>query len=104
GASAKRQRTHIEQSIVFTNDFSLLKKLSAIYNDELSSSAIAVLEDTILHNTEIIFDADYISYQRIFTFMQQMSNKGNRFKIKPPGCNFLLGSDQSDSKGSVVKF
>jgi len=104
GASTKRQRAYIEQSIVFTNDFSLLKKLSAIYNDELSSSAIAVLEDTILHNTEIIFDADYISYQRIFTFMQQMSNKGNRFKIKPPGCNFLLGSDQSDSKGSVVKF
>jgi hypothetical protein len=89
---------------VFTNDFTLLKQLSSVYDDGLSSSAIAVLEDTIIHNTEIIFDADYISYGRIFMFMQQMSNKGNRFKIKPPGCNFLLGSDQSDDKGSVVKF
>ncbi len=95
---------NIEKAIVFTNDFALLKQLSSVYGDGLSSSAIAVLEDTIVHNTEIIFDADYISYGRIFMFMQQMSNKGNRFKIKPPGCNFLLGSDQSDDKGSVVKF
>ncbi len=95
---------NIKKSIVFTDDFSLLKKLSKIYEDDLSSSAIGLLEDSILHDTEIIFDADYISYQRIFFFMQQMNGKGNRFKIKPPGCNFLLNSDQSDSKGSVVKF
>ena len=100
----KLGRVNVKKSLVFTDDFSLLKKLSVIYDDSLSSAAITVLEDGILHNTEIIFDADYISYKRIFIFMQQMSNKGNIFKIKPPGCNFLLGSDQSDSKGSVVKF
>ncbi len=99
-----KNNSNVEKSIVFTDDFTLLKKLSNLYDASLSASAIAVLEDGILHNTELIFDADYISYQRIFVFMQQMSNKGNRFKIKPPGCNFLLGSDQSDSKGSVVKF
>ena len=104
GPKGDKHKLIIKESIVFTNDFTLLKKLSEIYDNKLSSSAVAVLEDTILHNTEIIFDADYISYQRIFTFMQQMSNKGNRFKIKPPGCNFLLGSDQSDSKGSVINF
>lgn len=104
GNKTKNRKVTIKKSIVFTNDFTLLKKLSGLYNDSLSSAAITVLEDSILHHTEIIFDADYISYKRIFIFMQQMSNKSNIFKIKPPGCDFLLGSDQSDSKGSVVKF
>lgn len=103
-AGSSGKKTKINKSIIFTDDFKLLKQLSEIYDNDISSAPITVLEDTILHDTEIIFDADYISYKRIFVFMEQMSNKGNIFKIKPPGCKFLLGSDQSDSKGSVVKF
>lgn len=101
--NAKKKKLTVDKTIVFTRDFNLLKQLSNLYQD-ISSAPVSVLEDTILHSTEIIFDADYISYKRIFIFMEQMSNKGNIYKIRPPGCNFLLGSDQSDSKGSVVKF
>jgi hypothetical protein len=46
---------------------------------------------------------DYVSYQQIFSLMQQRKNKQNSFRIKPPGCNFVIGSDQSDQKGNVKK-
>ncbi|EDM43943.1 b-glycosyltransferase, glycosyltransferase family 2 protein [unidentified eubacterium SCB49] len=103
-AVSKREVQLINNTLVFTDDISLLSLLSEIYEKSLPSSLFSDQINTSLTNTEIIFDADYMSYEAIFKTMQQMSNKGNCFKIKPPGCNFLLGSNQSDCKGSVVKF
>jgi hypothetical protein len=36
--------------------------------------------------------------------MKQLQGLGNHFRIRPPNCGFILGSDQSDQKGSVLVF
>jgi hypothetical protein len=52
----------------------------------------------------LVFDAQYIPYAEIFKIMTELKGKGNFFRIRPPGCSFILGSDQSDEKGDVVVF
>ncbi|WP_432410241.1 glycosyltransferase family 2 protein [Rasiella sp. SM2506] len=92
------------QAIVVTDNFSLLKELSAVIEKPLKSVSKSVFQDGSVYNTLVIFDASYIPYTQIFQVMRQYKNMGNQFRIRPPGCNFLVGSDQSDNKGGVVLF
>ncbi|MBL4663523.1 MAG: glycosyltransferase family 2 protein [Flavobacteriaceae bacterium] len=94
---------YTEKVLVFTESIALLKKLSEIYDIPVRSGSKTAMGNALFTNTLCIFDVDYVSYQQIFSVMQQRKNKQNSFRIKPPGCNFVIGSDQSDQKGSVRK-
>lgn len=90
------------EALVITDNFSILKELSAVIEQPLKSVSKSIFQDGNVHNTLVIFDAAYIPYNQIFHVMRQCKNLGNQFRIRPPGCNFLVGSDQSDDKGGVV--
>lgn len=103
--SKGRKRNSIpSEAIVLTDNFSLLKDLSAVIEKPLKSVSKSIFQDGSVHNTLVIFDAAYIPYTQIFQVMRQYKNMGNQFRIRPPGCNFLVGSDQSDDKGGVLIF
>ena len=92
------------EAIVVTDSFSMLKELSDVIEQPLKSVSKSVFQDGSVWNTLVIFDAAYIPYTQIFQVMQRYKNKGNQFRIRPPGCNFIVGSDESDDKGGVVLF
>ncbi|MEM7087412.1 MAG: glycosyltransferase family 2 protein [Bacteroidota bacterium] len=94
---------YTEEVLVFTESIALLKKLSEVYDIPVRSASKTAMGNALFTNTLCIFDVDYVSYQQIFSVMQQRKNKQNSFRIKPPGCNFVIGSDQSDQKGNVKK-
>ena len=83
-------------------------KLSEILSEKLKTEIQTVSEDIFLDeelsNCCFIFDVDYMSYSQILTVMKNLSGFDNKFRIRPPGCNFILGSDQSDENGSVLVF
>jgi len=55
--------------------------------------------------TEIIFDANYLSYKDIINQMASIGkNKLVTFKILPKNSNFILGSNSNKSRGEVVIF
>ncbi|WP_055435489.1 glycosyltransferase family 2 protein [Lacinutrix algicola] len=59
----------------------------------------------VKNNTQIIFDANYISFQEIIHQMETSEkNKNLSFKILPKSTNFILGSNSSKSRGEVVHF
>lgn len=62
------------------------------------------LQQSPIENSLLIFDAEYISYKEIFNLMKHLKGKGNLFRIRPPHCDFIIGSDQSDEKGGVIIF
>lgn len=101
----KRKSTapYTEVVLVFTESIALLKKLSEVYDIPVRSGSKTAMDNALFNNTLCVFDVDYVSYQQIFSVMQQRKNKQNSFRIKPPGCNFVIGSDQSDEKGNVKK-
>ncbi|WP_298533153.1 glycosyltransferase family 2 protein [uncultured Algibacter sp.] len=64
---------------------------------------IGNLED----ETELVFDANVIKYKEIIEFMDtNYANMGKlvTYKIQPKASNFILGSDNSVSRGEVVVF
>ena len=89
---------------VLTENLTLLKKLSEKISTEIKTTSKTIFSDEVLTNTNFIFDVDYMPYSQIFMVMKKLSGKGNTFRIRPSGCNFMLGSDQSDQKGSVIVF
>lgn len=93
-----------ETAYVFTENLQLLKGLSEAMEIPLKSASKAILQDSLFNDTLFIFDAEYISYQQIFSVMKQLKNRGNQFRIRPPRASFIIGSDKSDEKGEVIVF
>lgn len=92
-----------KEVLVFTESIPLLKQLSERFDIPVKSASKTVLDNALFTNSLCVFDVDYVSYQQIFSVMRQRKNKQNSFRIKPPGCNFVIGSDQSDQKGGVIE-
>jgi len=91
-------------TFVLTENLILLKNLSKNINSELKTVSKTIFADEVLTDSNFIFDVDYMPYSQIFAVMEKLSGNGNTFRICPPGCDFILGSDQSDQKGSVLVF
>lgn len=96
--------TKPERSYFFTENTELLEKLSEATSAVFQMSSKNVHSQIVLNNSLFVFDAEYVSYKEIFQLMQQLKDKDNVFRIRPNGCNFIIGSDQSDEKGGVVVF
>ena len=58
----------------------------------------------ISNASEVIFDANYVSYKDIIEIMSNSEfNSKATFKIRPKNANFMLGSNDSKTKGVVIK-
>lgn len=100
----KKNATPIEQAILLTENLALLKQLAPKLDIPLKAGSKAMFQDQRYYNCMFIFDVEYMPYHQIFTVMKLNSNKNNIFRIRPPHTNFILGSDKSDEKGSVLIF
>jgi GT2 family glycosyltransferase len=94
----------LERNYFFTENIELLEKLSASTATVFQMVSKNMHEQIILTNSLFVFDVEYISYKEIFKLMKQLKGNNNIFRIRPAGCNFIIGSDQSDEKGGVVVF
>lgn len=94
----------VDRAYVFTENLNLLRGLSENLSMPLKSASKAVFQDDNFSHAMLIFDAEYMQYSQIFSIMKRFRNNGNQFRIHPPRCNFIIGSDQSDEKGSVLVF
>lgn len=105
-SSGKNVKKHInyKHHYFLTEDAILIKNLSQVMKVDFENISKDNMKDRILENSLIVMDADYISYEEIFEFMTNFKNKGNSFRIRPKESNFILGSDQSDEKGSAIIF
>jgi GT2 family glycosyltransferase len=98
------------QYVLYSNNPVLKSKLETKLktNIEFKNSILNhKLDSQIASNgeiTEIILDADFISYKDCIAFLEQNKNPNIRFKIKPPNCDFLIGSNSSNNRGEVVLF
>jgi GT2 family glycosyltransferase len=103
GASQSESK-QFKNAYVLTENLTLLKKLSMTLKTDVSSASKLIFSDENITDCLFIFDVDYMSYTQIFSVMKKFRNKGNIFRIRPSGCDFILGSDQSHQKGVVEVF
>lgn len=94
----------IENHFLLSDNISFLRKMSDATGVEFKSLSKSAATDTKIFNSYLIFDANYISYEKIFEIMEFHKNRGNVFRIKPINTEYLIGSDSSNSKGDVFDF
>ncbi len=51
---------------------------------------------------QIVFDGNSFSNKEIISMLNQLRNDNFTFRILPKDCNFILGSDHSDSRGEAI--
>ena len=59
--------------------------------------------ESVLKNTEIIFDANVLSYKKIIDLIENINqDKSITFKILPKNSNFIIGSDNAIARGEIM--
>lgn len=104
GGTKRNPSAKPTKALILTENLTLLQRLSSKLEIPLTTISKAKLSEGMMKDTLFIFDVDYMPYAHIFKVMSDFRNHNNAFRIRPPGCSFILGSDHSDEKGSVVVF
>ncbi len=53
---------------------------------------------------EVIFDNELLTFGDIIAIMCRHAGQCYTFKIRPAGCNFIIGSNSSNDRGEVITF
>jgi hypothetical protein len=53
--------------------------------------------------TEVILDNEFISFKECIAILESSTNKRFTFKIIPKSANFLIGSNNSNGRGEIIK-
>ena len=62
-------------------------------------------DETILKNTEVILDANWLSHKQIIDIIGKRDlDKSITFKILPKNSNFIIGSDNAIARGKILNF
>jgi hypothetical protein len=80
----------------------LLQKKVTLHNLKTEKGLISSLS-TNNQSSEIILDNEFISFKECILFLEFAKNSGFTFKIKPKNANFLIGSNNSNDRGEVIK-
>ncbi|MEX2350522.1 MAG: glycosyltransferase family 2 protein [Flavobacteriaceae bacterium] len=103
--SKENHNSHAPENYYLLSDnIGFMKKLSDASGVDLKSISKSAITDESIADSQFIFDANYIAYEKIFEAMEYLKNKENTFRIRPINCDFVLGSDSSNEKGEVFDF
>ena len=102
-------KTKPKSFVFYSSNTELATKLALIFQKKVSFHDLKtekmVISSWNLGNTgtEILLDNHFVSFKESICFMESLKNEGLTFKILPKGANFLIGSDNSQKRGVVVK-
>jgi len=100
-------RKHPKSIKMFPKSYLIISDKDEEIFDSVFNGKIKVQSELkdVQENSEVIFDADFITYKDIVNHMSQSEiNTKVTFKIHPKNANFMLGSNDSINRGEVIKF
>ena len=80
----------------------VLQKKVSIHDLKTEKEVISCLNNSVV-GTELILDNEFISFKECIEVLESSRNKGFTFKIIPKNANFLIGSNNSNERGEVIK-
>jgi len=98
------EKREIKQYRLASDDEELKNTVSSVTGKPVDFQAETAFEETVIKpNTEMIFDASYLTFKEIISRMEFRANSGMTFKIAHKNEGFLIGSNSSNDRGEVVK-
>lgn len=99
----KKTEAISKRSEVFalSNDLHFIQKLEDFYAVPVQPIGLKDLPDKKLVNAMVVWDANEYDYRVILENMRFYVPKKVRYRIRPKGTEYIVGSDRSDDKGVV---
>ncbi|PZD77276.1 glycosyltransferase family 2 protein [Mesonia sp. K7] len=103
------KKKQVEVSEVYHNYFiasideSIQRKLEKKYNTNFETVATHNDGFPSTQNSLLVLDNETVSAQAIINFIEASQSTSLKYRIRPRGFDFIIGSDQSISRGEVVK-
>ncbi|TDE43859.1 glycosyltransferase family 2 protein [Flavobacterium rhamnosiphilum] len=95
--------------LLYSSNEKLAKKLALILQKKVSFHDLKTEKMVISSSlrsgtgTEIILDNEFISFKDCMSILESSRNRGFTFKIIPKNANFLIGSNNSNERGEIMK-
>jgi len=108
-SQSKLKSLPVEEYVLFSKDENLKNKLEMMLHKKihwLSKIEANTLFSHSISNkkqTEILLDNTTISFKEIISFLEANKNQGFTFKIIPKNTFFMIGSNNSNDKGTILK-
>lgn len=105
----KVNRIEVEVYLLVSEDENLKNKLEKqlnkklIWQTKLDSNTLFSHRNKSLKQIELLLDNVSFSFKEIISFLETHKNQGFTFKIIPKNALFIIGSNNSNDKGTVVK-
>ena len=99
----------VEDYILISEDENLSNKLEKqlnkklIWETKLDSNTLFSHRNKSKKQTEFLIDNNSFSFKSIISFLETHKNQGFTFKIVPKNALFMIGSNNSNDRGIVVK-
>lgn len=111
GSSADKwqQKQAPDGYILFSKNKMLANKLASIlqnnvvFHDITSEKMVISFTEKSKKRVEIILDSEHMTFKECISFLESARNKGFTFKILPKSANFLIGSNNSNSRGEIIE-
>lgn len=106
---SKLKEIQIEEYVLISEDENLKKKLEILLQNKLhwqtkiEENNLFSHESSVKKQIEIVLDNANVSFKNSISFLEEHKNRGFTFKIVPKNASFLIGSNNSNDKGTVVK-
>ncbi len=105
----KVEKKIIKESHIYSENKDLTKLFTldhykkVVFHDLKKEKMVisAAINDVV--GSEIILDLNFITFKDGIDFMESLKNKGLTFRILPKNTNFLIGSDNSNERGEIIK-
>jgi len=98
-----------DEYVLFSKDENLKNKLELLLHKKVHWQSKIEGNTLFSHSisnkkkTEILLDNTNLSFKNIISFLEANKNQGFTFKIIPKNTFFMIGSNNSNHKGTVVK-
>jgi GT2 family glycosyltransferase len=95
--------------LLYSSNEKLAKKLALVLQKKVSFHDLKTEKMVIssslrsVTGTEIILDNEFISFKECMSILESSRNRGFTFKIIPKNANFLIGSNNSNERGEIMK-
>ncbi len=95
--------------LLYSANEKLVKKLRSVLQNkvqfhDLKTEKMVISSSLISgRGTQIILDNEFIYFKECIEILESSRNKGFTFKIIPKTANFLIGSNNSNERGEIIK-
>lgn len=106
---SKLKEVRIEEYVLISEDENLKNKLELLLHKKIHWQSEIEGNNLFSHSisnkkqTEILLDNADLSFREIISFLEANKNQGFTFKIIPKNALFMIGSNNSNDKGTVFR-